>query len=211
MTFVIAIDGHAASGKGTIAKGVAQHFGFSYLDTGLIYRAVAQQAMSKSTKPLTSEGLVHIARNFKLKHLELENLRSSQVAIYASEIATLPEVRLELMKFQRNFAFKSQGAVLDGRDIGTVIVPTAQVKFFITADINTRAERRYQQLIKDEGAISSKSVLEDLSKRDGLDSDRLHSPLKISTDAHLIDTTELSIEASIAFATRLVEQVKEKI
>ena len=211
MTFVIAIDGHAASGKGTIAKGVAQHFGFSYLDTGLIYRAVAQQAMLKSTKPLTSEGLVHIARNFKLKYLELENLRSSQVAIYASEIATLPEVRLELMKFQRNFAFKSQGAVLDGRDIGTVIVPTAQVKFFITADINTRVERRYQQLLKDEGAISSKSVLEDLSKRDRLDSDRLHSPLKISTDAHLIDTTELSIEASIAFATRLVEQVKEKI
>ena len=207
MTFIIAIDGHAASGKGTIAKGVADCFGFPYLDTGLIYRAVAQQAILRSKKgPLSKKVLVQIARSFKLEDLELENLRSREVGNYASQIASIAEVRSELIKFQRDFGCKSEGAVLDGRDIGTVIAPYAQLKVFITADLNIRAERRYKDLSKHDKSISFAQILDDLSKRDCLDSNRQYAPLKITKDAHLIDTSELSIQASIDFVIDLVKR-----
>ena len=171
MTFIIAIDGHAASGKGTIAKGVADWFGFAYLDTGLIYRSVAQQALLKGKKGfLSKKSLINIARSFKPEYLELENLRSSEVGNYASKIASIAEVRSELVNFQRDFANKSQGAVLDGRDIGTVIVPDAQLKLFITADLNIRAERRYKDLRQRDKSITLLQILDDLSKRDCIDS-----------------------------------------
>tara|TARA_Y200000002_G_scaffold375881_1_gene378878 strand:+ start:508 stop:1146 length:639 start_codon:yes stop_codon:yes gene_type:complete len=211
MTFIIAIDGHAASGKGTIAKGVAEWFGFAYLDTGLIYRSVAQQALLKRKKRLLSKkAIINIARSFKPEYLESENLRSSEVGNYASEIASIAEVRSELINFQRDFANKSQGAVLDGRDIGTVIVPDAQLKLFITADLNTRAERRYKELRQRDKSITFLQILDDLSKRDCVDSSRQYSPLKITKDAHLIDTSELSIEASIDFVIDLVNRLNEK-
>ena len=211
MTFIIAIDGHAASGKGTIAKGVAEWFGFAYLDTGLIYRSVAQQALLKGKKGLLSKkALINIARSFKPEYLELENLRSSEVGNYASKIASIAEVRSELVNFQRDFANKSQGAVLDGRDIGTVIVPDAQLKLFITADLNIRAERRYKDLHQRDKSITFLQILDDLSKRDCIDSSRQYAPLKISKDAHLIDTSELSIEASIDFVIDLVKRLNEK-
>ena len=211
MTFIIAIDGHAASGKGTIAKGVAEWFGFAYLDTGLIYRSVAQQALLKGKKGLLSKkSLINIARSFKPEYLELKNLRSSEVGNYASKIASIAEVRSELVNFQRDFANKSQGAVLDGRDIGTVIVPDAQLKLFITADLNIRAERRYKDLHQRDKSITFLQILDDLSKRDCIDSSRQYAPLKISKDAHLIDTSELSIEASIDFVIDLVNRLNER-
>ena len=211
MTFIIAIDGHAASGKGTIAKGVADWFGFAYLDTGLIYRSVAQQALLKGKKGfLSKKSLINIARSFKPEYLELENLRSSEVGNYASKIASIAEVRSELVNFQRDFANKSQGAVLDGRDIGTVIVPGAQLKLFITADLNIRAERRYKDLRQRDKSITLLQILDDLSKRDCIDSSRQYAPLKITKDAHLIDMSELSIEASIDFVIDLVKRLNEK-
>ena len=210
MTFIIAIDGHAASGKGTIAKGVADWFGFAYLDTGLIYRSVAQQALLKGKKGfLSKKSLINIARSFKPEYLELENLRSSEVGNYASKIASIAEVRSELVNFQRDFANKSQGAVLDGRDIGTVIVPGAQLKLFITADLNIRAERRYKDLRQRDKSITLLQILDDLSKRDCIDSSRQYAPLKITKDAHLIDTSELSIETSIAKVVNLVNMFKD--
>ena len=210
MTFIIAIDGHAASGKGTIAKGVAEWFGFAYLDTGLIYRSVAQQALLKGKKGLLSKkSLINIARSFKPEYLELKNLRSSEVGNYASKIASIAEVRSELINFQRDFANKSQGAVLDGRDIGTVIVPDAQLKLFITADLNIRAQRRYKELRQRDKSITFLQILDDLSKRDCVDSSRQYSPLKLTKDAHLIDTSELSIEASIVKVINLVNLAKD--
>ena len=210
MTLLIAIDGHAASGKGTIARGIAEHFDLSYLDTGLIYRAVAQLAMLQGKKRLSKKELIDLARGFKPKYLELESLRSDKVGVYASKIAAIPEVRSELINFQRNFALNSSGAVLDGRDIGTVIIPDAQLKVFVTANLNIRAKRRYKDLSKRVDGTNLKKVLDDLSKRDQLDCNREHAPLKITSDAHLIDTSELSIEASIAYVINLVKRVKAK-
>ena len=210
MNFVIAIDGHAASGKGTIARAISKCFGFSYLDTGLIYRALSKIALSKSKAPLSTKELVKIARSFSSEFLKLKNLRSDEVGTYASKIAAIPEVRRELSRFQRNFALESEGAVLDGRDIGTVIFPDAQLKFFITADLEIRAERRYQELLKWDRLVNFQKVRSDLSKRDHLDSSRRHAPLKISKDAYLIDTSELSIETAVAQVTTLVKKALEK-
>ena len=209
--FRIAIDGHAASGKGTIAKSVADHFGLSYLDTGLIYRAVAQLALLKGNNSLARKDLIDIARSFKFEYLELKNLRSSEVGVYASKIAALPEIRSELIKFQKNFASRDKGAVLDGRDIGSVILPDADLKIFVTAHQSIRAQRRFEELKKFNDSITLPQVLEDLSKRDWLDTTRENAPLKLSSDAHLIDTTELSIEASIASVIKLAEEVRMNV
>ena len=211
MVFAIAIDGHAASGKGTVAKGVAKFFGYSYLDTGLIYRALAQIALSKDRVKFSKKDLINVARSFRPEYLDLKNLRSDEVGNYASEIARYPEVRFELIKFQRNFVKESNGAVLDGRDIGTIILPNAQLKVFVTADLNIRARRRYNELYQKDKSIIFEKVLADLSKRDQQDSEREYAPLKISNDAHLIDTSELSIEASIAYVVNLVNSIKGKI
>ncbi len=210
MTFKIAIDGHAASGKGTIAVGVAKHFDLSYLDTGLIYRAVAKVALLKG-QDFSNKALVGIARSFNSEYLNLEGLRSDTVGAYASKIASLPDVRLELIKFQQNFVSESQGAVLDGRDIGTVIMPEADIKVFVTADINIRANRRYKELRERDSLITLNTVLEDLLKRDALDSNRKHAPLKLTYDAHLIDTSELSIETAITTIIDLVESFKKNM
>ena len=211
MSFTIAIDGPAASGKGTIARGVARHFLFSYLDTGLIYRAVAAVTLLQGDGKLNEAEAIKIAQSFKLKYLELNNLRSNEAGNNASIIASIPEVRTELLKFQREFAGKGNGAVLDGRDIGTVILPNAKLKIFVTADIKIRAERRHRELLKCGSAITLKKVFEDLSERDRRDSSREHSPLKISSNAHLIDTTELSIETAITKAIELVRLERKKL
>ena len=211
MTFTIAMDGHAASGKGTISKGVAEYYGFAYLDTGLIYRAVAKLALLEDDKLLSKSKLIKISRSFKAEHLELEGLRTDQIGIYASEIASVPEVRAELTQFQRNFASRIEGAVLDGRDIGTYIIPDADLKVFVTADLSIRAKRRFKQLQKTDRNVSFPQIREDLLQRDHRDTTRQHAPLKISSEAHLIDTTELSIEASIARVVALVDTEKKKM
>ena len=210
MSFTVAIDGHAASGKGTLAKGLARHFGFSYLDTGLIYRAVAMVALLKGDGQLLDANVIEVAQSFKYEYLKLDNLRSSESGNNASKIASIPKVRSELLKFQREFALNGDGAVLDGRDIGTVILPNANLKIFVTADLNTRAERRYKEFLNFNTGITFAKVLQDLSERDQRDTHRGHSPLKMSRNAHLIDTSELSIEASIARAVKLVNLAKEK-
>jgi cytidylate kinase len=210
MSFSIAIDGHAASGKGTLAKGVAKHFGFSYLDTGLIYRAVARMALLKGDGQLNEVDAIAIARSFKTEYLNMDNLRSSASGSNASWVASIPQVRTALVEFQREFAEKGDGAILDGRDIATVILPNAALKIFVTADLNVRAERRYTDFLNTENNISQQQVRESLAERDFRDSNRQHSPLKISNNAHLIDTTELSIEAAIARAIELVRVTKQK-
>ena len=211
MPFTIAIDGTSASGKGTLARGIAQNFGFSYLDTGLIYRAVAQVALLKGKGQFYETDVIEVARSFKSEYLKLDNLRSSEVGNNASRIASIAGVREELVKFQREFAQKGDGAVLDGRDIGTVILPNADLKIFVTAELNIRAERRYRDFLNSKTSITLAKVLEDLSERDHRDSNRQQSPLKISSDAHLIDTSELSIEAAIAHAIKLVKLVRKKL
>lgn len=210
MSFTIAIDGPAASGKGTLAKGIAEHFGFSYLDTGLIYRAIAKVALLRGSGRICEAEAIEISKSFKLEYLKLHNLRSSEAGINASRIASIPEVRTGLLKFQREFASKGKGAVLDGRDIGTVILPNAKLKIFVTANLNTRADRRYKDFLKSGARVSLKTVLNDLSERDHRDSNRHHSPLKISSNAHLIDTSELSIETAITHAIKLVKLTRKK-
>ena len=194
--FVVAIDGPAAAGKGTIAKAVAKHFGFAYLDTGLLYRAVGARA-------LLGENPFEAARNMETGFLNAPNLRSAEVANKASEVAALPDVRSALFDFQRHFAQCSGGAVLDGRDIGTAICPDAEVKLFITATPQTRAKRRFEELKQSGTKIDYQTVLKDVKARDARDMSRKDAPLVAAEDARVIDTTALdigqSIEKAIAF------------
>ena len=194
--FVVAIDGPAAAGKGTIAKAVAKHFGFAYLDTGLLYRAVGARA-------LLGENPVEAARKMEAGFLNAPNLRSAEVANKASEVAALPDVRSALFDFQRHFAQHSGGAVLDGRDIGTAICPDAEVKLFITATPQTRAKRRLEELKQSGTKIDYQTVLKDVKARDARDMSRKDAPLVAAEDARVIDTTALdigqSIEKAIAF------------
>ena len=206
MGFTVAIDGPAASGKGTIGRAVAKFFGYLHLDTGLIYRAVAYLAADQGQGVIDIPNAIEIAKNFKPSYLELENLRTTEVAINASGIATIPEIREELVNFQRAFAQKNPGVVIDGRDIGTVICPKAEVKLFVTASLNARVRRRYEELLRIDETTQMDKIQEDLKARDDRDKKRNVAPLKISRDAHLIDTTELSIEASIARAISIIDE-----
>ena len=206
MPFVVAIDGLAASGKGTIARGLARHLGFRYLDTGLIYRAVAMLAFKRGGEKFFEARALEIAKTFNAELLVLKNLRSSEAGRMASEIARNKEIRETLTTFQRNFSRAEPGVVMDGRDIGTVICPEAEVKIFVTADLVVRAKRRYNELKEIEPNLLFKKIHKDLAERDEKDINRKVSPLKISDDAHLIDTSELSIEASVAKAIKLVDK-----
>ena len=206
MGFTVAIDGPAASGKGTIGRAVAKFFGYLHLDTGLIYRAVAYLAADQGQGVIDIPNAIEIAKNFKPSYLELENLRTTEVAINASGIATIPEIREELVNFQRAFAQKNPGVVIDGRDIGTVICPKAEVKLFVTASLNARVRRRYEELLRIDETTQMDKIQEDLKARDDRDKKRNVAPMKISRDAHLIDTTELSIEASIARAISIIDE-----
>ncbi len=206
MGFTVAIDGPAASGKGTIGRAVAKFFGYLHLDTGLIYRAVAYLAADQGQGVIDIPNAIEIAKNFKPSYLELENLRTTEAAINASGIATIPEIREELVNFQRAFAQKNPGVVIDGRDIGTVICPKAEVKLFVTASLNARVRRRYEELLRIDETTQMDKIQEDLKARDDRDKKRNVAPMKISRDAHLIDTTELSIEASIASAISIIDE-----
>ncbi|TYB80584.1 (d)CMP kinase [Maritimibacter fusiformis] len=199
MSFTVAIDGPAASGKGTIGRALAAHFGFRYLDTGLLYRAVGAKVMAGADP-------VEAARALVAEDLEAEGLRRPEVAQAASRAAAIPEVRAALVDFQRAFATRAGGAVLDGRDIGTVICPEAQVKLFVTATPEVRAERRYLELVATGHEVSRDEVLEDVKARDARDSARAAAPLKPAEDAVRLDTSELSIDAALAAAVAIVEE-----
>ena len=202
MLFTVAIDGPAASGKGTIARAVATHFGFAHLDTGLLYRAVGRRV-------LAGEEPVAAARGLLADDLSDEGLRGEGVAEAASKIAAIPEVRAALVDFQRAFAARSGGAVLDGRDIGTVICPEASVKLFVTASDEVRAERRWAELAARGAAMTREEVLEDIRRRDLRDSTRADSPLRAAEDAKVIDTTGLTIAEAVQHAIGLVDESRK--
>jgi len=198
MSFTVAIDGPAAAGKGTISKQVAAHFGFAHLDTGLLYRATGR-------KTLDGTDAVEAALTLKAEDLEAEDLRGPEVAQAASRVAAVPEVRAALLDFQRAFAMRAGGAVLDGRDIGTVICPNAQVKMYVTASDDIRATRRHVELTEKGHQITYEEVLEDLRQRDARDSARATAPLKPADDAVVLDTSQMSIEEAVAEAIRQIE------
>ena len=199
MSFTIAIDGPAAAGKGTISKAVAAHFTMAHLDTGLLYRAVGAQ-MLQGADPLVS------AQSLRPEDLDAANLRSPEVAQAASQVAVMAEVRAELLAFQRGFARREGGAVLDGRDIGTVICPKAEVKLFVTASAEVRARRRHQELVAGGTQIDFDQVLADVTTRDARDAERAEAPMIAAVDAVVIDTSNLTINAAIAVAVSIVQE-----
>lgn len=201
MSFTVAIDGPAAAGKGTISKAVAAHFGLAHLDTGLLYRAVGRRTLD-GTDP------VEAARSLTAEELEQGDLRTAEIAQAASKVAVIPEVRAALVDFQRSFARRAGGAVLDGRDIGTVICPEAEVKLFVTASPEVRAERRYLELVGKGADVTRAQVLADVRERDARDAERSTAPMKPADDAVLLDTTDLSIEAALEKA---IEVIQEKL
>ena len=204
MKFVVAIDGPAAAGKGTIAKAVANHFGFPHLDSGLLYRAVAAKTL-RGSAPEQAAATLHI------EDLNALNLRSPEIAQMASKVAAISKVRSELFDFQKNFAGKDGGAVIDGRDIGTVIFPDAAVKLYITASPEARAKRRFEELLNGNKSLTFEAVFKDVKERDERDATRHASPLKAASDAIIIDTTELTIEAAVKNAIKVVETALERI
>ncbi|THH37153.1 (d)CMP kinase [Aliishimia ponticola] len=201
MAFTIAIDGPAAAGKGTISKAVAAHFGFAHLDTGLLYRAVGAKLLAGVDPIVAAQSLVP-------EDLEDPSLRTPDVAQAASKVAVIGEVRAALLDFQRAFARRAGGAVLDGRDIGTVICPRAEAKLFVTASAEVRADRRCKELIGRGIEADFDTVLADVKARDARDMERSEAPLKPAQGAVLIDTSELDIDAAIAAAIAAIEARK---
>jgi len=197
MRLTIAIDGPAAAGKGTLSRALAAAFGLAHLDTGLIYRAAGRRT-------LDGTGALEAAQSLTAADLEADDLRTPDVARAASVVAAIPEVRAALVDFQRAFARRQGGAVLDGRDIGTVICPEAEMKFFVTASDEVRAERRYAELIESGHDVTLASVLADLRERDARDSARAAAPLKPAEDAEVLDTSEMDIDTAVATAIAMV-------
>lgn len=196
-SFTIAIDGPAAAGKGTISKAVAGHFGFAHLDTGLLYRAVGRRV-------LTGVDPVEAAWALTAEELDQGDLRTADIAQAASRVAVIPEVRAALVDFQRAFARRAGGAVLDGRDIGTVICPYAEVKLFVTASAEVRAERRFLELCAKGADVTRAGVLADVRERDARDAERSTAPMKPAEDAVLLDTTDLTIEDALNKALQVI-------
>jgi cytidylate kinase len=198
MSFTVAIDGPAAAGKGTISRAVAAHFGFAHLDTGLLYRAVGRRML---------EGDPPIAAAEALGPDDLSDpdaLRSAAIAEAASKVAVIPEVRRALVDFQRAFATRSSGAVLDGRDIGTVICPEAEVKLFVTASAEVRAQRRLAELRAAGHETEYATVLADVRTRDARDAERATAPMRAAGDAVTLDTSEMSVGEAVAAAIAAV-------
>jgi cytidylate kinase len=204
---IIAVDGHTASGKGTIARALAEHFHLPHLDTGLLYRAVGRQVTLNGGNP-DNEADALAACNFPIALLEETDLRSEVVGSLASRVSVHPAVRKALFDRQRAYALQPAGAVLDGRDIGTVIAPDADVKLFVTASIGARAIRRHAEMVEAGYAFTLKEIADDLRARDERDTNRKDAPLRAADDAIVLDTSELDREASVA---RAIELVKQKI
>ncbi len=202
-TTTIAIDGPAASGKGTIARRIAEHLGLRHLDTGLLYRGVAALVRDQGIFPTDGDAVGRIAGDLTIEVLERDDLREDGIGNLASIVAAHPQVRAALMEWQRNFAMG--GAVLDGRDIGTVILPDATAKLFISADADVRAARRWRELSKTQD-IAYRTVLESIEERDRRDAERASAPMTHAADADLLDTSEMSIEQAVAEALRLVNE-----
>jgi CMP/dCMP kinase len=208
---IVAIDGPAASGKGTIGKRVAAHFRLRHLDTGLIYRAVAKALLDGGYRLDDVDRAVAAARALDAAQFDDNALKAHAIGEAASITSALPEVRAALLAFQRDFASEPPGAVLDGRDIGTVICPNADVKIFVTASAEERARRRAAELRAQGDAIDDAAVLAEILRRDQRDRTRAVAPLKPAIDAHVLDTTALDIDAASAAAIDIVERVSASI
>jgi CMP/dCMP kinase len=202
---IIAIDGPAASGKGTLAQKLALRYSLPHLDTGALYRAVARDVVARGGSLEDAEAAEAAARSLDHTTLTDPALRGRQMSEAASIVAAIPAVRAALFDMQRRFAERRGGALLEGRDIGTVVCPNADIKLYVTADIEERARRRHRELLDKGEDISEAAVLEDLRKRDERDSRRAVSPLRRAADAHLLDTTKLDIEAAFFAAVRLID------
>ncbi len=203
---VIAIDGPAASGKGTLARQLAEHLGFHHLDTGLTYRAVAYALLQQNVELDDEARALEVVSQLDFSNLDRETLSAHDVGEAASKIAVMGELREALVALQREFSEKSPGAVLDGRDIGTIVCPDAPVKLYVTASAEVRARRRSTETTEKGGDGEYEQILEDIIRRDQRDMSRSDSPLKPAEDAHLIDTSEMSIETAFQTALALVKQ-----
>jgi CMP/dCMP kinase len=207
---IIAIDGPAAAGKGTLSRRIAEIYGFHHLDTGLTYRATAK-ALIDAGLPLDDELLAQeMARKVELAGLDRAVLSAHSVGEAASKIAVMPLVRQALVEAQRAFSKREPGTVLDGRDIGTVVCPDAPVKLYVTASAEVRARRRFDEIVASGIPADYREILADIVKRDERDMGRADSPLRPADDAHLLDTSEMSIEAAFLAAKNIIDAALKK-
>jgi cytidylate kinase len=203
---IVAVDGPAAAGKGTIARALARHFGFHFLDTGLLYRMVAKAVLDAGQSPADAALATAAARSLDPDAFRDGGLRGEEVGQAASIVAINPDVRAALLDYQRQFARRAPGAVLDGRDIGTVVCPNADVKIYVTASPEVRAVRRQRELAERGTALSYDDVLNEIRSRDARDSGRATAPLVAAADAQILDTTGMSIADAVAAAVKIVER-----
>ncbi len=211
MPMIIALDGPAASGKGTLARRLAAHYGLPHLDTGLLYRATALALIEAGEAPDDETRAVAAARGLALTDFDEAKLRTRETGQAASIVAAIPGVRAALLETQRAFAARPGGAVLDGRDIGTVICPGAQAKIFVTASPETRAGRRALELAGRGGGADYAGILRDIRERDARDSGRASAPLLAAADAVRLDTTHLDVEAAFQAALEIVEARRSRV
>lgn len=202
---IIAVDGPAAAGKGTLGRALARHFGYHFLDTGTLYRMVGRSLLDDGLDPRDEKAAVTAARKLDPSKYKDSDLRGEDTGEAASIVAVIPEVRRALLGFQRDFAKRPPGTVLDGRDIGTVVCPDADVKIFVTASPEKRAERRLQELQQRDVSAAYDDVLADIRARDQRDSSRVTAPLTAASDAVILDTSELSADEAISKAIAVVE------
>lgn len=207
---IIAIDGPAGAGKGTIASRLGDQFGLPVLDTGKLYRLVALEALERGVHALDEPALEQIALSLNVSRLEDPKLASAAVANVTPLVAQSQRVRTALRSLQSTFAHRPGGAILDGRDIGTTVCPDADVKLFITASLDVRASRRLREFRSSGEKVSLATVRRQIAERDERDISRADSPLRQATDAHLLDTTDLSIEAAVEAARRIVEAARPR-
>ncbi|HEY4636345.1 MAG TPA: (d)CMP kinase, partial [Rhodospirillales bacterium] len=205
---IVTIDGPAASGKGTLARRIAAHLGLPHLDTGLLYRAIAAQLLDAKKRLDDSAAAAAIAGTISLDALDANRLSGAALGEAASRVAAIPEVRAVLLSLQQDFARRSGGAVLDGRDTGTAIAPQAAAKIFVTARPEVRAWRRHKELTERGEMLAYDTVLAEIRKRDARDSGRAIAPLKAAPDAVLLDTTDLDIEAAFRQVLSIVEAAR---
>ncbi|WP_421726671.1 (d)CMP kinase [Bauldia sp.] len=207
---LIAIDGPAASGKGTLARRLAAHYGLCHLDTGLTFRAVGAALLAAHRALDDEAAAVAVAEQLDLASLDRERLNRHGIGEAASRVAVMPDLRSALVSRQRAFAHTGAGAVLDGRDIGTVVLPDAAAKLFVTADPATRARRRAAEIRSRGGTARDADILADLSRRDRRDAERAVAPLKPAPDAYLLDTTGMDIETAFRSAVDIVDQARDE-
>ena len=211
MKFIVAIDGTAASGKGTLAKKTANHIGLKYLDTGILYRVVAYYLKSAEIhSEISKQNVQDSLRLLINKDFQLSHLRNEEISLKASIISKNKIVRDNLLTYQREFAMQEGGTVLDGRDIGTVVCPNADIKIFVDADIEIRAKRRYDQYLKKNSNMNLRDIIDDLTKRDYIDKNRQLSPLVSAKDAYLLDTSNITSDDGLNKIIQIISSKLEK-